>query len=120
MRVGATQQERCATAFVGSPRFPGVLVRFRLLRPLSDAIGRSRVEVRVPDEDPTVAGAVRALVAEFPALKEEVMEDGRLSHLVNVYRNGQGVPIEDHDTHLVGDGDEITFLLPITGGCRRP
>lgn len=73
----------------------------------------------VPVEGATVAGALDALVARFPRLRRHLMtDDGTLRSYVNIYLN------EDDVRHLGGvqvevtEGDVITIVPSIAGGCR--
>jgi molybdopterin synthase sulfur carrier subunit len=60
---------------------------------------------------------VDALVAKFPALRQQLLtEDGDLNRFVNVYVNGQDVRyLEGLDTP-VADRDEVRLLPAMAGG----
>jgi sulfur-carrier protein len=75
--------------------------------------GQKQVEL----EGRTVRELVDALVAKFPALRQQLVgEDGDLNRFVNVYVNGQDVRyLKGLDTP-VGERDEVRLLPAMAGG----
>ena len=75
--------------------------------------GQKQVEL----EGRTVRELVDALVAKFPALRQQlVAENGDLNRFVNVYVNGQDVRyLKGLDTP-VGERDEVRLLPAMAGG----
>jgi sulfur-carrier protein len=75
--------------------------------------GQKQVEL----EGRTVRELVAALVAKFPALRQQLVgEDGDLNRFVNVYVNGQDVRyLKGLDTP-VGERDEVRLLPAMAGG----
>lgn len=89
-------------------------VRFRFVRPFRDAIGKSEIELLL--DDGALPQALAALVRAYPGLREHLYEGDGLSSYVNIYVNGQPVPIGAADATSLREGDEVVFLLPLTGG----
>lgn len=86
-----------------------------MVRPFKDAVDGQPLVVFAPPEANLVA-ALKHLVQLYPKLGEHLLEGGELSPYVNVYRNGTAVHVDEaHKVSLV-DGDELMFLLPMTGG----
>lgn len=93
-------------------------VRVKLVRPFRDAVGQPHV-----DFAPLRAGLVEALaelVERYPGLREHLYENGELSPYVNIYRNGEVVHVDEAAKVTLRDGDELLFLLPLTGGEEKP
>jgi molybdopterin converting factor small subunit len=96
------------------PRSGDVRVRVKLVRPFRDAVGKPEVELdagsgKLPE-------AIARLVERFPGLREHLYEAGELSPYVNIYRNGQAVHLDEAHKVTLAEGDELMFLLPMTGG----
>ena len=52
-------------------------------------------------------------------LRERITEDGGLRRFVNVYVSGEDIRFQDGlDTEL-SDGDEVTILPAVAGGCSN-
>ena len=91
-----------------------VRLRLRTVRPFRDAVGEGLVEFDSPSAE--LVEALRALTGRYPGLEEHLWESGALSPYVNIYVNGQSVPVDEAAKWRLQEGDEILFLLPITGG----
>lgn len=89
-------------------------VRVRLVRPFKDAVGQPVVEFE--PRRPGLVEALRHLVELYPGLGEHLLEGGDLSTFVNIYCNGQAVHVDEAHKVTLQDGDELMFLLPMTGG----
>jgi molybdopterin synthase sulfur carrier subunit len=75
--------------------------------------GQKQVEL----EGATVRELVDALVAKFPALRQQLLgEDGDLNRFVNVYVNGQDVRYLNGLETPVADKDEVRLLPAMAGG----
>jgi molybdopterin converting factor small subunit len=95
-----------------------VRVRVKLVRPFRDAVGKPEVDFE--PRSASLVAAVGQLVEQFPGLREHLFERGALSPYVNIYVNAQPVPVDEAAKHVLSDGDELLFLLPITGGGGNP
>jgi sulfur-carrier protein len=75
--------------------------------------GQKQVEL----EGRTVRELVDALVAKFPALRQQlVAENGDLNRFVNVYVNGQDVRYLNGLDTPVAERDEVRLLPAMAGG----
>jgi sulfur-carrier protein len=90
------------------------MIRFRFVRPFRDAVGKS--EIALEAKGTNLVDVLRELVCAYPALDEHLYERGALSPYVNIYVNAQPIDVAKAPTTNVKDGDEILFLLPLTGG----
>jgi molybdopterin synthase sulfur carrier subunit len=75
--------------------------------------GQKQVEL----DGGTVRELVDALVAKFPALRQQLLgEDGDLNRFVNVYVNGQDVRYLNGLDTPVAERDEVRLLPAMAGG----
>ena len=79
-------------------------VNIRLFAKLRDIAGTGEIERQVPD-GATVRTVWEALASEFPDLKDY---EASMSTAVNAEYSRMEAP--------VGDGDEVAFLPPVSGG----
>jgi molybdopterin converting factor small subunit len=83
-----------------------------LLRPAAG--GNASVSV----EGVTVGDALRALVADHPALDGQLITaDGSLHRFVNVYVNDDDVRYLDKLETKLGDADVVSILPAVAGGA---
>jgi molybdopterin converting factor small subunit len=68
-------------------------------------------------EGATVAEVIDDLVARFPALAAQLLQDGELAPFVNVYVDGEDVRTRDGLDTDVGAGDHMILLPAMAGGC---
>ncbi|MGQ9583190.1 MAG: MoaD/ThiS family protein [Thermoplasmatota archaeon] len=88
-------------------------VRVRLLRPFSDAVGRSELELELR-EGAVVREVIERLSTEYPRFGREAYEaDGRMSDYITMFLNDR--PVTDLETAL-NDGDSLLVLFPVSGG----
>jgi molybdopterin synthase sulfur carrier subunit len=74
-------------------------------------------EKQVELEGGTVRELVAALVARYPSLKQQLLDqDGDLNRFVNVYVNGQDVRYLAGLDTPVTDRDEVRLLPAMAGG----
>lgn len=93
----------------------GTDMEWRLFADLADAAGDRRVSIEA-DGLETVGDALDALLADRPALRERVLEDGELADHVNVLRNGESVAAREGLDTPVEAGDELALFPPVSGG----
>ena len=94
-------------------------VTVSLYGPFSDSLAQSTVTVELP-AGAAVDDLVEALVADYPSLEDELLEDrdgpARLRETVQVTVNRTHVAhLHGQDTP-VADGDEVRIFPPVTGG----
>ena len=91
-------------------------VTVKLPAQLRDAAGgQAAAEV----EASTVGQALEALYDRHGELRERIADpDGGVRRFVNVYLGGEDVRFLDGLDTPVADGDEVTILPAVAGGCR--
>ncbi|MBI4393891.1 MAG: MoaD/ThiS family protein [Euryarchaeota archaeon] len=89
-------------------------VKVTLVRPFRDAVGKPEVTLELAQGG--LVPALRKLADEYPGLEEQLFENGALSPYVNIYRNNVAVDESQAAALVLKDGDELLFLLPLTGG----
>lgn len=66
----------------------------------------------------TVGEALSALTGQFGELKKHLFsDDGRLRSFVNVYVNDEDIRYMQKDATPVKDGDVVSIVPSIAGGC---
>ena len=82
-----------------------------LLRPHAD--GAASVDA----DGATVGEVVHELVARFPALSSNLLDDdGGLHRFVNLYVNDEDIRYLEALETTVGDGDVVSILPAVAGG----
>jgi sulfur-carrier protein len=66
----------------------------------------------------TVGEVLDSLYERFGELRSRIAEDGGLRRFVNVYVAGEDIRFLDGLDTPVNDGDEVTILPAVAGGCR--
>ncbi|NWF36393.1 ubiquitin-like small modifier protein 1 [Mariprofundus sp. KV] len=90
-------------------------VSVRIPTPLRKLTGGAD-EVSV--EGATVGDVIESLEAAHPGLKERLCDDaGEIRRFVNVYVNDEDVRFLDGRATALKDGDEISIVPAIAGGC---
>ncbi|HTW98736.1 MAG TPA: ubiquitin-like small modifier protein 1 [Acidimicrobiales bacterium] len=80
--------------------------------------GAAGGEATVEVEGSTIGEVLHALVGTHPALGGQVLtEDGSLHRFVNVYLNDDDVRYLDRLETRVADGDVVSILPAVAGGC---
>jgi sulfur-carrier protein len=66
----------------------------------------------------TVGGLVDDLERKFPGIRDRICdEQGRVRRFVNLYVNGDDIRFLQQLDTKVKDGDEISIVPAIAGGC---
>ena len=65
----------------------------------------------------TVGEALDAVFDAYADLRERITEDGTLRRFVNVYVSGEDIRFQDGLDTALSDGDEVTILPAVAGGC---
>jgi sulfur-carrier protein len=66
----------------------------------------------------TIGSVVDDLEQRFPGIKERLCdEEGRVRRFVNIYVNGDDIRFLSHLETAVKDGDEVSIVPAIAGGC---
>jgi len=82
------------------------------LRKLTDGADEVAVEAA------TIGAMIDSLEAAHPGLKERLCDDkGEIRRFVNVYLNDEDVRFLDGSKTALKDGDEVSIVPAIAGGC---
>ena len=82
------------------------------LRRLTD--GQDKVDV---DSD-SLGGVIDAMNEQYPGIRERICDDqGQLRNFVNVYINGEDVRFLQGLETATNDGDEVSVVPAVAGGC---
>jgi molybdopterin synthase sulfur carrier subunit len=65
----------------------------------------------------SVGEALDALYERYDGLRDRITEGGELRRFVNVYVGGEDIRFGSGLDTPVNDGDEITILPAVAGGC---
>jgi molybdopterin converting factor small subunit len=82
---------------------------------LRESVGGSR---SLAAQGATVDEVLADLFVNYPALRDRVTQDGRLSPFVNVYVNDRDVRYRDGLGTAVGPDDTVILLPAMAGGAR--
>ena len=74
-------------------------------------------EAEAQVEGGSVGEALEAVYARYDGLRDRITENGELRRFVNVYVGGEDIRFGDGLETPVNDGDEITILPAVAGGC---
>jgi len=66
----------------------------------------------------TIISLVNDLDRQYPGLAERISEDGKLRRFVNIYVNEEDVRFMKNEETEVKDGDEVSIIPAIAGGCN--
>jgi molybdopterin synthase sulfur carrier subunit len=73
---------------------------------------------KVPAEGANIAAIVESLEGQYPGMKNRLCdENGGLRHFVNIYLNGEDVRYLTGIDTPVSDGDELSIVPAVAGGC---
>ena len=82
------------------------------LRPYADR------QKEVAIEGGTVRELLDRLTTRYPELRHHLMlEDGSLRSFVNIYLNDEDIRYLDKERTKVGEGDLVSIVPSIAGGC---
>jgi len=91
-------------------------VTVRIPTPLRKFTG-DKADVEV--EGSTVGEVLDSLEAGYGGIKERLMdESGAVRRFVNIYVNDEDIRFLDGTGTPVSDGDSVTIVPAIAGGCR--
>ncbi|GAC01924.1 MULTISPECIES: MoaD/ThiS family protein [Gordonia] len=72
---------------------------------------------RVEGSGTTLSALIDDLESGNPGLKERLVADGKLHRFVNIYVNDEDVRFSGGLDTSIDDGDEVTILPAVAGGC---
>ncbi len=83
--------------------------------PLRQYVGK---QASVDVTGSTVGEAMNALVSQHPELRKHLYtEDGKLRAFVNLYLNDEDIRYLQKEATTLKDGDNISIVPSIAGGC---
>lgn len=90
-------------------------INVRIPQPLRHLTGNQSV---VTGGGTDLVSCIASLEGSFPGIKERLLdESGELRRFVNVYVNGEDVRFMDGLATAVKDGDELSIVPAVAGGC---
>ena len=90
-------------------------LRIKLLRPFSDAVGKSELEIDF--DGLTLEDLLKLLVDRYPNLKKEIYtKAGELTEYMCVFVNDKPISALNGLNTKLKDGDDIFFFMPLSGG----
>ena len=73
---------------------------------------------KVPVAATSIADLIERADAEFPGFRDRVLDaDGEVKRFINVFVNGVDVRTLQGKATLVKDGDEVSVIPAMAGGC---
>lgn len=75
--------------------------------------GQAEIEV----SGSTVGEVLDAVFEAHTDLRERITQDGDLRRFVNVYVSGEDIRFQDGLQTSINEGDEVTILPAVAGGC---
>ena len=89
------------------------MTKVRIPPTLRDGVGGER---EVVGEGATVREVLEDVAGRYPALEQQLFEEGELAPFVNVYLGGEDVrTLDGLDTRV--DGSSLILLPALAGGC---
>lgn len=89
-------------------------IQVRIPTPLRNLTNDAEV---VEVEAATIGGAIEALQARFPGIKERLVDEaGEVRRFVNVYVNEEDIRFLQNQDSPLKDGDEVSIIPAIAGG----
>ncbi|HDZ62744.1 MAG TPA: MoaD/ThiS family protein [Nitrospirae bacterium] len=71
----------------------------------------------VTSEPGTIIEIINALDKEYPGIGERISEGGKIRRFVNIYVNEEDMRFLNAEETPVRDGDEVSIVPAIAGGC---
>ena len=66
----------------------------------------------------TIIEVINDLDKKFPGIAERISENGKVRRFVNLYVNEEDIRFLQAEQTAVKDGDEVSIVPAIAGGCR--
>jgi molybdopterin synthase sulfur carrier subunit len=90
-------------------------LKIKLLRPFSDAIGKSELELDFNGD--TLKDVLMELISRYPQLKKEFyIKNNELTQYMCVFVNDKPISALNGIETVIKNGDELLFFIPISGG----
>lgn len=82
-----------------------------ILRPLTNN------QKRIETTGTNIFEIIAQIDAQYPGVKDRLMADGKMHRFVNIFVNDNDIRFTDDLATPVRDGDHITILPAVAGGC---
>ena len=93
-------------------------IKVRIPTPLQ-RLTQNREEVAV--DGTTIQELIANLEKSYPGIRERICDnEGKLRRFVNIYVNEEDIRFLKGDKTALKDGDEVSIIPAIAGGCRVP
>ena len=91
-------------------------MRVKVFANLAEAAGEREIAIDVESES-TLSSVLETLFTDYPALREEVLDDDGLHDHITVLLNGEKVGHDDRGLERAVDpDDELALFPPVSGG----
>ena len=67
----------------------------------------------------TIINLIADLDRKFPGIAERISEGGKVRRFVNIYVNEEDIRFLNAENTTVKDGDEVSIIPAIAGGCTN-
>jgi molybdopterin synthase sulfur carrier subunit len=89
-------------------------VKVRIPTPLQKLTnGKAEVECSARN----ITELVDALEKDYPGIKERLSEGGKVRRFINIYVNDEDIRFVNKEDTVLKDGDSISIVPAIAGGC---
>ena len=92
------------------------MVKVRIPTPLQRLTGGKE---EVEGKPGTVIDLINDLETRHPGIAERISEGGKVRRFVNIYVNEEDIRFLQAEQTQVKDGDEVSIIPAIAGGCWR-
>ena len=90
-------------------------IKIKLLRPFSDAVGKSELEIDFDGE--TIEDLLRLLTDRYPKLNKDLYtKTNELTEYVCIFVNDKPITALNETKTKLKNNDEILFFIPLSGG----
>ena len=89
-------------------------IKVRIPTPLQRLTnGKAEVECSAKD----ITELVDALEQAYPGMKDRLSEGGKIRRFINIYVNDEDIRFVNKEATALKDGDSISIVPAIAGGC---
>jgi len=90
-------------------------IKVRIPTPLQKITnGKAEVECTAKN----VAELVEVLEKDYPGIKERLSDGGKIRRFINIYVNEEDIRFVNKEETTLKDGDSVSIVPAIAGGCR--
>jgi len=68
-------------------------------------------------EAKNIAELIDSLERNYPGMKERLSDNGKIRRFINIYVNEEDIRFLNKEETLLKDGDAISIVPAIAGGC---